>query len=174
MFGRTFGRMILGGLVIVALVGAAAPSHASVSVNIGINVPAPPRLVIVPGTPVLYAPSVHANYFFYGGQYYVFTNGFWYVGPRHNGPWVVVEPAFVPRPILTVPVSYYRVPPRHWRAWHREAPPHWGSHWGRKWEERERREGFREERREERREGREERWDDRRGERHEGRGGGRR
>jgi hypothetical protein len=164
-------RMILAGLVIVALVGVAATSQAGVSVNIGINLPAPPRLVVVPGTPVMYAPGVEANYFFFGGQYYVFANGGWYVGPRHNGPWAVVAPEFVPRPILAVPVSYYRVPPPHWQGWRREGPPHWESHWGRRWEEREHREGVREERREDRRDDRRE---GRGEERHEGRGGDRR
>src|SRR5712692_5995378 len=112
-------RMILGAVAIATLMGAAGSAAAQVSVNIGINLPAPPRLVVVPGTPVMYAPGVEANYFFYGGQYYVFANGGWYVGPRHNGPWGVVAPEFVPRPILAVPVSYYRVPPPHWKAWRR-------------------------------------------------------
>src|SRR5258706_9728793 len=66
-------RMILGGLATIALVGASVgAAQAQVSVNIGINLPTPPSLVIVPGTPVAYAPAVPANYFFYGEQYYVF------------------------------------------------------------------------------------------------------
>ena len=151
-------RMILGGLVALALAGAAASAYAEVSVNIGINLPAPPQLVVVPGTPVFYAPAVYANYFFYRGQYYVFANDFWYVGPRHNGPWVIVAPEVVPRPILAVPVAYYRVPPAHWKHWRRAGPPQWEPRWGQRWEER--REG-----REGRREGREERRDDRRDDR---------
>ncbi|HET8578917.1 MAG TPA: hypothetical protein VFO18_17605 [Methylomirabilota bacterium] len=163
-------RMFLGGLVIGVLGRLVGTSQAAVSVNIGINLPGPPRLVVVPGTPVLYAPSVHANYFFYSGQYYVFTNGVWYVGPRFNGPWVVVVPAYVPPPILRVPVTYYRVPPPEWRHHRHGGPPPWTAHYGRRWEgrgrderrweERERHEGRREERhegrREEHREGRRE------------------
>src|SRR6266542_1140106 len=44
-------------------------------------------------------------------------------------------PAYVPAPILYVPVRYYRVPPPAWRGWRREAPPRWESHYGRDWRE---------------------------------------
>ena len=49
-----------------------------------------------------------------GPQYWAFEGGGWYVGPSWNGPWAVVGPAYVPAPILQVPVGYYRVPPAHW------------------------------------------------------------
>ena len=128
-------RTLLCGLLAVALAGASSgAAQAQVSVNIGINVPSPPSLIIVPGTPVAYAPAVPANYFFYGGHYYVFSNSAWYVAPRYDGPWVVVSPAYVPAPILTVPVRYYRVPPPHWKQWQRAAPPRWDAAWGRSWE----------------------------------------
>src|SRR5579862_5610239 len=89
----------------------------------------------VPGTPVMYAPAVDANYFSYGGQYYAFVGSAWYVSPAYGGPWAVVAPEFVPRPILAVPVRYYRVAPSAWRGWRREAPPHWEARWGRHWTE---------------------------------------
>ena len=76
----------------------------------------------------MYAPGAPANYFFYGGQYYVYARGLWYLSPGYNGPWVVVAPGAVPPPILAVPVRYYRVRPRAWRGWHRDAPPHWVVH----------------------------------------------
>ncbi len=125
--------MILGGLVAVALLGWAGPGQAQVSVSIGITLPAPPSLVIIPGTPVAYAPALPANYFFYGGHYYVFTNDVWHIGPTYNGPWAVVAPAYVPAPILAVPVRYYRKPPPHWKQWKREAPPQWDPAWGGDW-----------------------------------------
>lgn len=128
-------RAILTGVMAIALACWAGPSQAAVSVNIGINLPGPPALVAVPSTPVQYAPGVGANYFLYGGQYYVFANGAWYVAPRYNGPWVVVAPQFVPRPLLTVPVGFYRVPPPQWRGWRRDAAPHWEAHWGQRWDE---------------------------------------
>lgn len=141
-------RIIVSAVVLVALVGAAGTAQSQVSVNIGINLPGPPALVVVPETPVMYAPSVGANYFFYGGQYFVFTSGAWYVGAGHNGPWMVLAPEFVPRPILAVPVRYYRVAPGEWRHAKREGPPPWAPAWGRRWEGRGRHhEGAREEHR---------------------------
>jgi hypothetical protein len=113
------------------LAGVAGTTSANVSVGIGINFLAPPPLVAVPSSPVMYAPSVSFNYFSYGGQFYVFTNGAWYVGPGYNGPWMVIATAAVPAPILAVPVRYYRAPPPAWRSWHREAPPPWGPGPGR-------------------------------------------
>ena len=149
-------RMIVSAVVLVAAVaGAAGIAQAQVHVNIGINLPTPPPLVAVPDTEVMYAPTVGADYFFYGGQYYVYTNGGWYVSARHNGPWVVVAPEYMPRPILTVPVRYYRHIPGEWRHARREGPPPWAQTWGRRWDEERGRhhEGFREERREEHRRG---------------------
>jgi hypothetical protein len=126
-------RMILGGLVVVALLGSPSLGQAQVSMSIGINLPAPPSFVIIPGTPVAYAPAVPANYFFYGGHYYVFTNGAWYLGPGYNGPWAVVGPEYIPLPILSVPVRYYKAPPKHWKEWRRAAPPRWDPVWGHEW-----------------------------------------
>ena len=127
-------RTMVLGFAAIALLGGAAAGQAQVSVNIGINLPAPPSLVIIPSTPVAYAPAAPANVFFYGGQYYVFTNDVWYLGPTHHGPWAVVAPAFVPVPILMLPVRYYRVPPPHWKHVRRDAPPPWGPGWGHEWE----------------------------------------
>ena len=60
-----FRRTLIGGVAILMLIGSARLADAQVSVNIGINLPGPPRLVAVPATPVvMYAPSVGANYFF--------------------------------------------------------------------------------------------------------------
>src|SRR5260370_22491115 len=93
------------------LLGVPSLGRAQVSVSIGINLPAPPQLVPVPATPVMYAPAVGANYFFYGSEYYVFAHDGWYVSRGHSGPWNLVAPEFVPRPILLVPVQDYQVPP---------------------------------------------------------------
>lgn len=131
-----FRRMLIGGFTVLLLLGVGRIADAQVSVNIGINLPAPPALVAIPSSPVTYAPSVGANYFFYGGEYWVFSNGAWYASRGHNGPWAVVGPEFVPRPILGVPVQYYHVPPPAWRGWRRDAAPRWEAHYGQRWEER--------------------------------------
>ena len=143
----TRGAAITVILLFVALLVAAGavPVHAQVRVEIGIQLPAPPALVVIPGTPVYYAPSAPANVFFYAHDYWIFTGDGWYVGPTWNGPWAVVEPVYVPPPILQVPVRYYPVPPADWRGQHRrDGPPQWESHYGREWREEARERDWRE------------------------------
>jgi hypothetical protein len=113
-----------------------APAHAQVHVDIGIHLPAPPKLIIVPQVPtVKYVPTPAGpgNFFFYNGQYWAFASGGWHVSAGYNGPWVVVGPQFVPRPVLMVPVEYYHVPPGHWKKWERKHPPRWQEDWGPEW-----------------------------------------
>ena len=127
-------RTSIVGMCMLATVGyLAEPAVARVSVNIGINLGAPPQLAPVPGTVVMYAPAVPENYFYYDRQYYVFLNGAWYVGESYRGPWFSIAPEYVPVPILRVPVRFYHRPPPPWRKWHREAAPRWEGRWGRRW-----------------------------------------
>jgi len=128
--------MVLAVFVLATVISSTALAQAQVSVDIGIHLGSPPPLVAVPETPVMYAPSVNGNFFFYDGGYYVFRRGAWYMAPRHDGPWAVVAPAYVPRPLLAVPVRYYRVPPPEWKHWHAEAAPRWQPAYGRRWEDR--------------------------------------
>jgi hypothetical protein len=155
-------------LAALILVAAAVPARAEVRVDIGINLPGPPAFAIIPGAPVYYAPQAPANIFFYSHQYWAFHGNGWYVGPTWNGPWAVVEPFYVPAPILRVPVRYYHAPPAHWRGWTHGAPPRWDTHWGRDWREAAHEREWRE---------REERWerkhDDRQGDGSRGHGRGR-
>ncbi len=115
--------MLPAAFAVAAVIGSTALAHAQVGVDIGIHLGSPPPLAPVPETPVMYAPSVNGNFFFYDGGYYVFRRGAWYMAPRHNGPLAVVAPAYLPRPLLAVPVRYYRVPPPEWKRWHAEAAP---------------------------------------------------
>ena len=67
--------MLYALLALIALVFA-TPANAQVHVDIGIHLPAPPPLVVVPGVAsVQYAPSAPANVFFYSNQYWIFANG---------------------------------------------------------------------------------------------------
>ena len=127
------GRIVIAVLVALALVSSVGAGRATAGLNIDFNLIAQPQLVVVPGTPVAYAPALPANYFFYNGQYWAFASGGWYVSGGYNGPWVVVAPEFVPRPVLYVPVRYYHVPPGHWKKWEAHRPPHWQEDWGREW-----------------------------------------
>jgi hypothetical protein len=125
-------RFLLAALLVVA---GAGPAHAQVQINLGIELPGPPILTVIPGVPVYYAPHAPANVFFYGHHYWLFHGNGWYVGPSWNGPWVVVQPLHVPAPILSVPVRYYRARPPHWKGWRYDGPPRWEPHWGREWRE---------------------------------------
>ena len=126
-------RLVLASLLL--LVMALPPAQAQVRIDIGIQLPGPPALVVIPEMPVYYAPRAPANIFFYADQYWAFANNGWYVGPTWNGPWAVVAPVYVPMPILQVPVRYYRAPPPHWRGWRADGPPRWESPYGRDWQE---------------------------------------
>ena len=118
-------RMIFVGILAICVLGLEIPAPVVAQINIGINIgtpppppppiviTAPPQLVVIPGMPVSYAPAIPYNYFFYGGQYYVFHEGAWFTAPGHHGPWTFVAVERVPRPLLRVPVTYYKVPPGH-------------------------------------------------------------
>ena len=136
-------RLVVAALLVTTI---AVPAHAQVRVgiDIGIQLPAPPVLVAIPEVPVYYAPRAPANVFFYAHQYWAFAKDGWYVGPSWSGPWVVVEPAHVPMPILQVPVRYYSAPPSKWKEWRREAPPQWSAAYGREWREASYERGWRE------------------------------
>jgi WXXGXW repeat (2 copies) len=114
--------------------GALLPSAAHAGVNIDVNVgvpvpppiivaPAPPRVVVVPGSSVYYAPEGNVNLFVYGGRYYTFHEGHWFVGSKHNGPWTFVAVDRVPAPVVGVPVKYYRVAPAAVPAAPAHCPP---------------------------------------------------
>jgi hypothetical protein len=92
------------------------------SLSLGVNIGASPRLVAVPGTPVYHAPSLPHDYFFYGKKYYLFHDGMWLSAAYYNGPWTVIALERVPRPVLAVPVEYYKRPPGHWK---KHGPPPW-------------------------------------------------
>jgi hypothetical protein len=120
--------------VALLLLVLVAPVEAEVRIDIGIHLPAPPRLVVVPQVPaVQYVPAVEGNLFFYNRQYWAFAGNGWYVSSRHAGPWILVAPQFVPRPVLLVPVQYYRVPPGHWKKWKHTNAPRWQDEYGGEW-----------------------------------------
>jgi hypothetical protein len=132
-------KIVILKVLVVALfvVFFAAPrAESQVSVSVGVNLPVFPNLVVVPGYPVYYAPAVHGNYFFYDGLFWAFNvrDGYWYSSSWYNGPWVYVEPVYVPQPILVVPYRYYAVRPAYWAGWEFDLAPRWGVHWGHDWE----------------------------------------
>jgi len=129
-------RMMLAVFVMAAVVGPAGLARAQTSLNFGLQLGSPPPLAAVPESSVMYGPTVNGNFFFYQGEYYVFRKGAWYMAPRHDGPWAVVAPEYVPRPLLAVPVRYYKSPPPEWKGWRAEAAPRWQAEYGRRWHDR--------------------------------------
>ena len=110
--GAVVALCLLGGMSTAAFaqirfgVGIALPG-----VRIGVNIPAYPDLVPVPGYPVYYAPQLDVNLFFYDGLYWLFADDEWYSSSWYNGPWYLVPPEQVPDFILRIPVGFYRHPP---------------------------------------------------------------
>jgi hypothetical protein len=116
------------------VVFSAAPGAAEVNVSISIPLPgfvfpAPPGLIVVPGTYVYYPPEAGVEIFFYHGYWYRPYNGAWYIANGYNGPWRSVRS--VPRPVRALPAGYRGLPPRHdrvpypevkknWKTWERE------------------------------------------------------
>ena len=102
-------RVFIAALFALALV---APADAQVHVDIGIHLPSPPRLVVVPEVrAVQYVPTASANLFFYGSQYWAFANSGWYTSRRIQRPLDCRSlRASCRDPVLLVPVNYYRVP----------------------------------------------------------------
>ena len=88
-------KLVIGGIIAAAtLVGSAGTGHAGLSVDLGIHLGTPPIFEPVPASPVQYAPAVGVNLFSYGGEFFVFSNGGWYVGAGHNGPWTQLPPRY--------------------------------------------------------------------------------
>ncbi len=123
---------------ILISIGLIAPATGSAEVNVnvtiplpGLFIPAPPPLLVVPGTYVYYPPDVNVDIFFFHGYWYRPYRGGWYIANSYNGPWHGVGPRRVPPALLNVPPAYRRMPPGHervpygtvqknWRTWERD------------------------------------------------------
>ncbi|PYM66089.1 MAG: hypothetical protein DMD79_03545 [Candidatus Rokuibacteriota bacterium] len=112
--------LAVSGLAVLIGLAATPPADAGgkVSIDVQINpvpppvvVTAPPSLVVIPGTPVSYAPAASVNYFSFRGRFYTLHNRAWFYATAFNGPWVFVPVEQVPPPVLAVPVTYYKSPP---------------------------------------------------------------
>jgi hypothetical protein len=127
-------RIPLAVVLAVLVTGLAFSGAVAGDVHVGVNIgvpappppprivlPAPPAVVVVPNTPVSYAPGVNFNLFVYGGRYYTFHDGSWFYATRHSGPWAFIATDRVPRPVVGVPVTYYKIPPGHAKKMERRA-----------------------------------------------------
>lgn len=132
---RTMGGLLAGlSLLIYPTTTVRAEVNWSVGIHLGIHIPVYPRLILIPGYPVYYAPHLRLNFFFYDGLYWLYEDDHWYVSGWYNGPWHWVSPAYVPVFVLRIPVRYYLHPPPYFYGWRLNAPPRWSERWGRDWE----------------------------------------
>jgi hypothetical protein len=105
--------------LIAAVLAAASLAWGDVQIGINIGtppiaIPAPPNLVVVPGSTVYYDPGLPMDVFVHADVYYTHHHGRWYSAPAYGGPWRVCHHRLVPRPVLGVPWRYYKhVPPGH-------------------------------------------------------------
>ncbi len=79
--------LLAGGLL------SATPAHAGTSVASPptLAVQSPPRLVAVPGSPVLYGPREPYTLFVYRGRYYSFHRGTWFLAAGPGNAFLDVE-----------------------------------------------------------------------------------
>jgi hypothetical protein len=130
--------LALTAVVALLTVGSATADGVKIGINIGVPAPppvviaappppvivtAPPQVVVVPGSTVYYAPNAGINFFVYGGQYYSFHEGAWFVATTHGGRWSAIARERVPQPVLAVPVTYYKIPPGHAKKVGRDEGP---------------------------------------------------
>jgi len=128
-------KLIILSVVVLLLLGFSNKSVAGVSINIGFPLPppfvfpAPPSVVVIPGTDVYYCPDAGFDIFFYGGDWYRSFEGRWFLATAYDGPWVYV--ASPPVVFLNLPADFRivvkgerRIPlgelHRNWRAWQRD------------------------------------------------------
>ena len=117
--GKKVFLLVLFGLAAAVLWPACSPAAVNVNINVGPPPPPPvvlaepPRLLVVPGSRVYYAPEVDYNVFVFKHHYYSFHDGAWFYAPSYRGPWSFVKVERVPRPVRAVPVKYYKIPPGH-------------------------------------------------------------
>ena len=153
---RKILTMLFVGVTLLTLMGLADRGFGEARVNVAINVPpppsilipAPPPMFVIPRTYVYFAPDVDVDVFFYQGYWYRPHAGHWYRSRTYNGKWVYLSPKRVPRGLINVPPDFRRVPPGHrhipygdvkknWRSWERDK--YWEKHGGREWHGEERR-----------------------------------
>lgn len=136
---RMLGLTVLIGMLFALGGMNEAAAGVSISINIGLPafvLPAPPPVVVIPGTYVYVVPDIDVTFLFYHGYWYRPYEGRWYMASSYNGPWAYIELSRVPRVLVDLPPSYWRVPPGRHRIPYAELRENWGRwererHWDR-------------------------------------------
>ena len=135
-------QSVLASLVMGLSLGMAIGPAAAGDVNVNIGAPAvvvappmittQPQLVVVPGSAVYTAHAlehrhrarifvaqalgdlaIDAPVFLFGGKYWSHHNDVWFVTSRPGARWTKVAVTAVPHEVRGVPVTYYKVKPKH-------------------------------------------------------------
>ena len=138
-------KILIALIVLIFLVGSFLPNEIfATDVNIGIGIgvpppqiviPAPPGVVLIPGTHVYFAPDVGVQLFFYSGYWFSLNDGYWFWANDYMGPWYYLPPARIPAAFLHLPPNYYRISPGYKRIPYGQLKSHW-----REWDKKEYRE----------------------------------
>ncbi len=128
----------LSALVLFVLFGFSAPPRSEAGLNISVTIPlprlvipAPPALVLIPGTYAYVAADIETELIFYRGYWYHPYGGQWYRAADYRGPWHFVVREGVPAALWRLPGYHRHIHPgfrRHphrvvmkkWRSWERE------------------------------------------------------
>jgi hypothetical protein len=111
--GEKMKKLLFGTLftVFVVISGGQAFAQADVKVNVNIGLPppvafpAPPALVVLPGTYIYAVPGAEADIFFFNGWWWRPWEGRWYRSRHYDSGWVFYR---------NVPAFYKKVP-QGWR-----------------------------------------------------------
>jgi hypothetical protein len=102
-------RLALVFALALSTVPAAAGAQVGVHIDVGLPV-APPLVVVQPGVQVV--EDWNEEVFFTRGYYWVQRDGYWYRARGPRAHFVYVEPRYVPAAIV-------RMPPGHYKHWHK-------------------------------------------------------
>lgn len=80
-----------------------------------VSVKKPPRLILIRGVGVYYAPEADDDIFFYGGTWYYFSGDTWYLSQSHKGPWEEIQQNALPTVMFRVPPENFKRVPPGWR-----------------------------------------------------------
>lgn len=121
-------------------------SLADININIGIGsspaptatapkvlIASPPVVILLPGTSIYFVPDIAEDVVFFGGYWYLRSDGRWFRGNDYNGPWV-----FISRPaaeLVELSPGFRHAPPGHeripygqlkknWKRWDEERHSH--------------------------------------------------
>ncbi len=127
----------VGSVIFLAMllgVGGIRDSALGARIELNIGLPsvvlhADPPVVVIPGTYVYMVPDIEASILFYDGYWYRPYEGRWFRAESYNGPWVYVEPSWVPRALIELPPDYRHLP----RGYHRIPYAEFRGNWQR-WE----------------------------------------